>query len=74
MCYIFNLNFCKSKLKSVYIFPQERIARSHGSQCGFCTPGMVMSMYTLLRNNSQPTELEMEEALHGKIYIYHCKN
>ena len=29
---------------------------------------MVMSMYTLLRNNSQPTELEMEEALHGKIY------
>ena len=29
---------------------------------------MVMSMYTLLRNNLQPTELEMEEALHGKRY------
>ena len=46
-------------------FSQECIAHSHGSQCGFCTPGMVMSMYTLLRNNSEPTELEMEEVLHG---------
>ena len=71
MCDIFNLNFCKSKFNFVFaFFSQERIARSHGSQCGFCTPGMVMSMYTLLRNNSEPTELEMEKALHGK----HCKN
>ncbi|CAL8234534.1 unnamed protein product, partial [Boreogadus saida] len=30
---------------------QERIARAHGSQCGFCTPGMVMSMYALLRTH-----------------------
>ena len=28
---------------------QQRLAESHGSQCGFCTPGIVMSMYTLLR-------------------------
>ena len=28
---------------------QQRMAASHGSQCGFCTPGIVMSMYTLLR-------------------------
>uniref|UniRef100_A0A672GRA1 2Fe-2S ferredoxin-type domain-containing protein n=1 Tax=Salarias fasciatus TaxID=181472 RepID=A0A672GRA1_SALFA len=34
---------------------QERIALSHGSQCGFCTPGIVMSMYALLRNNPTPT-------------------
>uniref|UniRef100_A0A9J7XUY5 FAD-binding PCMH-type domain-containing protein n=1 Tax=Cyprinus carpio carpio TaxID=630221 RepID=A0A9J7XUY5_CYPCA len=39
----------KTKLHPV----QERIAKAHGSQCGFCTPGMVMSMYTLLRNNPQ---------------------
>uniref|UniRef100_A0A672JWK1 [2Fe-2S]-binding domain-containing protein n=1 Tax=Sinocyclocheilus grahami TaxID=75366 RepID=A0A672JWK1_SINGR len=41
----------KTKLHPV----QERIAKAHGSQCGFCTPGMMMSMYTLLRNNPQPT-------------------
>ncbi|EDV18641.1 uncharacterized protein TRIADDRAFT_34887, partial [Trichoplax adhaerens] len=41
---------------------QERIAKAHGSQCGFCTPGFVMSMYTLLRNNSQPTEEDIEDA------------
>ncbi len=34
---------------------QERIARAHGSQCGFCTPGIVMSMYALLRNDPEPT-------------------
>ena len=44
---------------------KERIARCHGSQCGFCTPGMVMSMYTLLRNNPKPTEGEVEAALRG---------
>ncbi|CAM0874142.1 unnamed protein product [Alopecurus aequalis] len=30
---------------------QERLAEAHGSQCGFCTPGFVMSMYALLRSN-----------------------
>src|SRR6202012_366194 len=32
---------------------QERIAKSHGSQCGFCTPGIVMSMYTLMRSKEK---------------------
>jgi hypothetical protein len=45
---------------------QELIARSHGSQCGFCTPGIVMSMYTLLRNSPRPTQMEMERAFEGK--------
>ena len=44
---------------------QERIAKAHGSQCGFCTPGFVMSMYTLLRNNPEPSLEEIEEALVG---------
>ena len=46
---------------------QERIAKAHGSQCGFCTPGFVMSMYSLLRNNSSPTEEEIEGAFEGKL-------
>ncbi|XP_061631491.1 aldehyde oxidase 6 isoform X1 [Phyllopteryx taeniolatus] len=46
---------------------QERIAKAHGSQCGFCTPGMVMSMYTLLRNNPQPSLEDITEALAGNL-------
>ena len=48
---------------------KERIAKSHGSQCGFCTPGIVMSMYTLLRNNPVPTNREMESAFEGNIWF-----
>ncbi|KAM6220493.1 xanthine dehydrogenase/oxidase [Rhynchocyon petersi] len=46
---------------------QERIAKSHGSQCGFCTPGIVMSMYTLLRNQPEPTMEEIEDAFQGNL-------
>uniref|UniRef100_H0WGC0 Xanthine dehydrogenase/oxidase n=1 Tax=Otolemur garnettii TaxID=30611 RepID=H0WGC0_OTOGA len=46
---------------------QERIAKSHGSQCGFCTPGIVMSMYTLLRNQPDPTIEEIENAFQGNL-------
>ncbi|KAJ8045307.1 Xanthine dehydrogenase/oxidase [Holothuria leucospilota] len=46
---------------------QERIAKAHGSQCGFCTPGFVMSMYTLLRSNPVPTMAEIEAALEGNL-------
>lgn len=53
----------KSRLHPV----QERIAKSHGSQCGFCTPGIVMSMYTLLRNQPVPTMEEIEDAFQGNL-------
>ncbi|XP_072526962.1 aldehyde oxidase 5 [Salminus brasiliensis] len=46
---------------------QERIAKAHGSQCGFCTPGMVMSMYTLLRNKPKPSMEDIREALGGNL-------
>ncbi|KAJ1903315.1 hypothetical protein LPJ81_003125, partial [Coemansia sp. IMI 209127] len=46
---------------------QERIALLHGSQCGFCTPGFVMSLYTLLRNNPTPNEREIEECFDGNL-------
>uniref|UniRef100_A0A8B9RDK4 Xanthine dehydrogenase n=1 Tax=Astyanax mexicanus TaxID=7994 RepID=A0A8B9RDK4_ASTMX len=44
---------------------QERIAKAHGSQCGFCTPGLVMSMYTLLRKRPQPSMQDIEDAFQG---------
>ncbi|CAG8551090.1 15786_t:CDS:10 [Acaulospora morrowiae] len=46
---------------------QERIALLHGSQCGFCTPGIAMSLYALLRNNPCPTEEEIEECFDGNL-------
>ncbi|XP_072938679.1 xanthine dehydrogenase-like [Epargyreus clarus] len=46
---------------------QERIAKAHGSQCGFCTPGIVMSMYTLLRNKSKIEYADIETALQGNL-------
>lgn len=49
---------------------QERIAKAHGSQCGFCTPGFVMSMYSLLCNDHNPSEEDVEEAFQGNYDCY----
>jgi xanthine dehydrogenase/oxidase len=46
---------------------QQRVALGNGSQCGFCTPGIVMSLYALLRNNPTPTEEDVEEAFDGNL-------
>nr|XP_006117996.1 aldehyde oxidase isoform X1 [Pelodiscus sinensis] len=46
---------------------QERLAKCHGSQCGFCTPGMVMSMYALLRNHPEPSWEQITSALAGNL-------
>ncbi|XP_050457292.1 xanthine dehydrogenase isoform X1 [Cataglyphis hispanica] len=53
----------KTKLHPV----QERIAKAHGSQCGFCTPGIVMSMYALLRSIPKPTMKNLEIAFQGNL-------
>ncbi|KAK5644719.1 hypothetical protein RI129_006019 [Pyrocoelia pectoralis] len=53
----------KTKLHPV----QERMAQSHGSQCGFCTPGIVMSMYALLRNNPLPKMSDLEKTFQGNL-------
>ncbi|KAL0686874.1 hypothetical protein Bca4012_086551 [Brassica carinata] len=47
---------------------QESLASAHGSQCGFCTPGFIMSMYALLRSSkNSPCEEEIEECLAGNL-------
>ncbi|ODV89306.1 hypothetical protein CANCADRAFT_32605 [Tortispora caseinolytica NRRL Y-17796] len=47
---------------------QERIAYFHGSQCGFCTPGIVMSLYALLRNtDGSPSKDQIVEAWDGNL-------
>jgi carbon-monoxide dehydrogenase small subunit len=39
----------------------------HGLQCGFCTPGFVMTLTAFLRDNADPTDLEIREALSGNL-------
>ena len=46
---------------------QEAFRTCHGLQCGFCTPGMVMSAIDLLNNNPKPTEKEIRDGLEGNI-------
>lgn len=46
---------------------QFRIAAFNGSQCGYCTPGFVMNMFTFLRGNERPTQREIEDLFDGHI-------
>ena len=46
---------------------QEAFKKMHGLQCGFCTPGMVMSAIDLLNNNKNPSDSEIRDWLEGII-------
>jgi carbon-monoxide dehydrogenase small subunit len=46
---------------------QEAFWNEHGLQCGFCTPGMIMTSKQILDRNPQPTEEEIREGLEGNI-------
>ncbi len=46
---------------------QEAFRENHGLQCGFCTPGMVMSALDLVKNNASPSEQEIRQWLEGNI-------
>ena len=46
---------------------QQALVDEHGSQCGFCTPGFVMSLYELYRNNPEPTRRDIDDALSGNL-------
>ena len=44
---------------------QEAFREEHGLQCGFCTPGVILSAYDFLQHNSKPNEEEIRHALEG---------
>ncbi len=46
---------------------QEAFWNNHGLQCGYCTPGMIMSATALLAENPDPTEAEVRHALEGNL-------
>ncbi len=46
---------------------QHALVENHGSQCGFCTPGFVMSLFALYKSNASPTRQEIDDALAGNL-------
>jgi xanthine dehydrogenase small subunit len=46
---------------------QQAMVDCHGSQCGFCTPGFVMSMFALYKNNANPSRRDIDDALAGNL-------
>ncbi len=46
---------------------QEGFHQEHGLQCGFCTPGMMMTSYALLEKNPKPTEEQIRWAISGNL-------
>jgi len=46
---------------------QFRIAANNGSQCGYCTPGFVMNMFTFLRNHPKPEQQQIEDLFDGHL-------
>lgn len=46
---------------------QQRFWEDHGLQCGYCTPGMLMTAYELLERNQNPTEAEIRQGISGNI-------
>ena len=46
---------------------QEAFVNYHGIQCGFCSPGMILTAYALLEENPSPTEEEIRRAISGNV-------
>lgn len=46
---------------------QQAFREAHGLQCGFCTPGFLMTLIPFLEENPQPTEAEIREAISGNL-------
>ncbi|NMO51644.1 (2Fe-2S)-binding protein [Actinoplanes sp. TBRC 11911] len=46
---------------------QQGFMKNHGLQCGFCTPGMMMTCRALLDRNPDPSDMEIREAISGQI-------
>jgi len=46
---------------------QQAFRQAHGLQCGFCTPGMLMTLIAFLRDREQPSPAEIREALSGHL-------
>jgi carbon-monoxide dehydrogenase small subunit len=55
------------ELNPLMIDLREAFMENGAVQCGFCTPGMLISAYVLLRDNPNPTEMEVKRGIEGNI-------
>ena len=65
-CHVVTIEYLKPKDGSLHPV-QQAMVDCHGSQCGFCTPGIVMSLYALWMTNPKPSIAEIEKALQGNL-------
>jgi carbon-monoxide dehydrogenase small subunit len=74
-CQVFAMSVINKKITTVKgigtIYHPHKIQKAFveagADQCGFCTPGMVIATYALLKKNSKPTKEEINEALDGNL-------
>ena len=74
-CLIFAVQAAGHELRTVeglgtveHLHPlQEAFWEAHGAQCGYCTPGMLMTLVPFLEQHRQPTEQEIREAIDGNL-------
>ena len=74
-CQVFAMSVKDKKITTVkgigtFHYPhviQKAFVEAGADQCGFCTPGMVIASYALLKKNPKPTKLEINEALDGNL-------
>ena len=63
-----NVTTIEGLAKGAELHPlQEAFWNKHGLQCGFCTPGMILSSYELLQRNPKPTDQEIRHGLEGNL-------
>jgi carbon-monoxide dehydrogenase small subunit len=63
-----NITTIESVARNGVLSPlQQALHEAHGLQCGFCTPGIVMTFEAWLRDNPEPTESEVREVLSGNL-------
>ncbi|MDH3691307.1 MAG: FAD binding domain-containing protein, partial [Gammaproteobacteria bacterium] len=64
---LFTVESLKSAMNNRLHPAQQAMVDCHGSQCGFCTPGFVMSLFGLYKNNPHPTRQQIDDALAGNL-------
>ncbi len=64
---VFTVEYLRAQAGGALHPVQQAMVDFHGSQCGFCTPGFIMSLYGLWMKSPTPSDFEIEKALQGNL-------